>query len=77
MFASILWHDSFLETPSGTMFSVKLTNAGIKVEIKKTATDDKKNSCIFYTYYKENRLKHILHAGKLMKTDSPLFLYKP
>ncbi len=45
--------------------------------IKRTATDDKKNSCIFYTYYKENRLKHILHAGKLIKTDSPLFLYKP
>ncbi len=50
----------------------------VKGDIMKImVTDDKKDTCFFYSYSEMKWLKHLFHTGDLIKTDHPVFLFKP
>lgn len=70
--------DEFEKKQQGIKARVFLTPDCAKDEIiEKKVTNDKQNICIFYPYTERKWLKHLFHAGDLIRTDYPIFLFKP
>lgn len=70
--------ETFKETRKGYIPEIVLAPNAIKDDIMKIMiTDKKEDTCMFYSYSKIKWLKHLFRSGNLIKTDYPVFLFKP